>query len=72
VNRVKEAVLLLKTLLSRLNGLEVFIYVPKKEKSLLNLLYKAGLKEDFRVVRMFLGPTITKNCIYTAESLERG
>jgi GNAT superfamily N-acetyltransferase len=71
-NRVKEALLLLKTILIRLNGLEVFTYIPKKETELLNMLYKAGLKEDFRVVRMFLGPAIAKNCIYAAESLERG
>ena len=71
-NRAEEALLLLKTTLSRLNGLEVFTYIPKKETPLLNMLYKAGLKEDFRVVRMFLGPAIAKNCIYTPESLERG
>ena len=71
-NRVEAAMVLLKTILSRLNGLEVFMYIPKKETDLLNILYKAGLKEDFHVVRMFLGPPIAKNCIYTAESLERG
>jgi len=71
-NRVEEAVLLLKTVLNRLNGLEIFMCLPKKETTLLNMLYQAGLKEDFRVVRMFLGPAIAKNCIYAAESLERG
>jgi len=71
-NRVENALLLLKTVLSRLNGLEVFMYIPKKETAILNMLYEAGLKEDFRVVRMFLGSTIAETCIYTAESLERG
>jgi len=71
-NRVEAAVLLLKTILNRLNGIDVFIYLPKKENALLNMLHKAGLREDFRALRMFLGPTIAKNCIYTAESLERG
>jgi hypothetical protein len=71
-DREEEAELLLKTMLSRLNGLEVFMYIPKKEAFLLNILYKAGLKEDFRVVRMFSGPAVVKNCIYAAESLERG
>ena len=71
-NRVEAAVLLLETMLSRLNGLDVSVCVPKKEAALLKVLYKAGLREDFRVVRMFLGPAIAKNCIYTAESLERG
>ena len=71
-SRVKAAVLLLKTILTRLNGLSVFMCIPKKETELLNTLYKAGLKEDFQVVRMFMGPAVAKNCIYTAESLERG
>jgi len=71
-NRAKAAVLLLKTILTRLNGLNVFVYIPKKETELLSILFKAGLKEDFQVVRMFMGPAVAKNCIYTAESLERG
>jgi predicted N-acetyltransferase YhbS len=71
-NRAKAAVLLLKTILTRLNGLNVFMYIPKKETELLSILFKAGLKEEFQVVRMFMGPAVAKNCIYTAESLERG
>jgi ribosomal protein S18 acetylase RimI-like enzyme len=71
-NRVKAAELLLKTILSKLDGLDVFVYIPKKETELLNILHKAGFKEDFQVVRMFMGPAIAKNCIYAAESLERG
>jgi ribosomal protein S18 acetylase RimI-like enzyme len=71
-NRVDDAVLLLKTMLSRLNGVNVFLCMPKKEPALLNVLHEAGLREDFRVVRVFLGPAIAKNCIYMAESLERG
>jgi len=71
-NHAKEAVLLLETILSKLNGVEVFMYIPKKETELLNVMHKAGLKEDFRVVRMFFGPAIAKNCICAAESLERG
>jgi GNAT superfamily N-acetyltransferase len=72
VNREEEAVLFLRTILSRLSGLEVFMYIPKKEAVLLNMLYEAGFEEDFRVVRMFFGPAVAQNCIYTAESLERG
>jgi predicted N-acetyltransferase YhbS len=72
VNREAEAVLLLKAILSRLNGLDVFMYIPKEETALLNVLYEAGFKEDSRVVRMFLGPAVANNCICAAESLERG
>jgi GNAT superfamily N-acetyltransferase len=71
-DRADAAVMLLKTILNRLKGPDISIYVPKKENALLELLTKAGFKEDFRVVRMFLGPAIAKNCIYLAESLERG
>jgi len=71
-NSVNAAVLLLKNILSRLSGLDVFIYIPKKEKALLTVLCNAGFEEDFRVVRMFLGPAVANNCIYAAESLERG
>jgi predicted N-acetyltransferase YhbS len=71
-SRVKAAALLLKIILSRLNGLDVFMYIPKKETELLNILHTLGFKEDFQVVRMFMGPAIAKDCIYTAESLERG
>jgi len=70
--RVEAAVVLLKTILSRLNGLAVSMCIPKKETALLNMLSKAGFREDFRVARMFLGPAVAKNCIYMAESLERG
>jgi hypothetical protein len=72
VNHVKEALLLLKTILSRLNGFKVFMYIPKKQTALIKVLSQSGLKEDVSVVRMFSGPAIVRNCIYIAESLERG
>ena len=71
-NHQEAAALLLKRILNRLKGLDVFMYVPKKETLLLAMLREMGFEEDFRVVRMFLGPAIAKNCIYAAESLERG
>jgi N-acetylglutamate synthase-like GNAT family acetyltransferase len=71
-DHVKASTLLLKTILNKLDGFNVFMYIPKKETELLNILHKARLKEDFTVVRMFLGSPVAKNCIYTAESLERG
>ncbi len=71
-NRVEAATLLLKTILSKLIGFEVFMYIPRKEKALLGMLLKMGFEKDFQVVRMFLGSPIAKNCIYAAESLERG
>ena len=70
--RVEGALMLLKAILNRLSGFEVFIYIPQKEIELLNLLRAVGFKKEFSLVRMFLGPSIIKNCIYAAESLERG
>jgi ribosomal protein S18 acetylase RimI-like enzyme len=71
-NRVNIAVTLLTTILSRLGNHDVFICVPTEETALLEALSKVGLQENFRVTRMFLGPTVAKNCTYIAESLERG
>jgi predicted GNAT family acetyltransferase len=69
---VKAALQLIKTILTRINDHEVFIYIPSNEEEILNMLYQAGLEKDFSLVRMFLGPAITRKCIYAAESLERG
>jgi N-acetylglutamate synthase-like GNAT family acetyltransferase len=71
-NHQESAALLLKNVLNRLSSLSVFMYIPKKEKPLLVMLGEMGFEKDFRVVRMFMGPAIAKNCIYAPESLERG
>jgi ribosomal protein S18 acetylase RimI-like enzyme len=71
-NRVDIAVTLLKTILGKLRNLEVFTCVSTEETALLETLFKAGFRENFRVTRMFLGPAVAKNCTYIAESLERG
>jgi len=66
------AVELLKSILSRLKKLDVYVCVPVKEKALMETLQKAGLKEKFRLTRMFLGPVPAQSCVYMPESLERG
>jgi N-acetylglutamate synthase-like GNAT family acetyltransferase len=71
-NRVNIAVTLLKTILDRLRNHDIFICVSTEETVILEALSKAGLQENFPVTRMFLGPAVAKNCIYLAESLERG
>jgi len=71
-NRADVAVALLKTILGKLRNLDVFTCVPTEETALLETLFKAGFRENFRVTRMFLGPAVAKNCTYIAESLERG
>lgn len=69
---VDVAVTLLKEVLAKLNGLSVYVALPKKEVSLTDMLSTIGFQEDFSVVRMFFGPIAARNCIYLAESLERG
>jgi GNAT superfamily N-acetyltransferase len=71
-NRADVAVTLLRNVLGKLRNLDVFTCVPAEETALLETLFKAGLREDFRVTRMFLGPAVAKSCIYLTESLERG
>lgn len=67
-----SAVNLLRAVLGRLEGYEVSMYVPSKERAVLNFLRKSGFAKSFRVARMFFGPPIVKDCICMAESLERG
>jgi GNAT superfamily N-acetyltransferase len=63
---------LVKAVLAKLSGKSVYVATPKKETFLQQMLSAAGFHEDFSVVRMFFGPALARNCIYLAESLERG
>jgi len=70
--KVDVAAMLLKEVLSNLAGKSVYLVLPKKETTLASMLFNVGFEEDFSVSRMFLGEVVAKNCIYMAESLERG
>jgi predicted N-acetyltransferase YhbS len=63
---------LLKAVLGKLNGKNVYAVMPKKQERLMNIVLSAGFQEAFSMSRMFLGKAVSKNCIYMAESLERG
>ncbi len=63
---------LIASVLARLENVDVSAYVPAKEAALLASFLKAGLRERFRLIRMFLGSAGAQNCIYLPESLERG
>lgn len=63
---------LLKTVLDKLNGIEVSLFLPAKETTTINMLKGKEFIEEFHVARMFHGPPVVQNCIQTAESLERG
>jgi GNAT superfamily N-acetyltransferase len=70
--KVDVAASLLKSVLAKLCGKNVYLVLPKKERALMDMLFNFGFKEEFSVSRMFLGPIVAKNCIYLRESLERG
>ena len=66
------AINLVKTVLNRLEGFDVSFCIPKKESAIIDFLTKSGINERFHVARMFSKPISLKDCIYIAESLERG
>jgi len=70
--QVKKAVDLLRATLTALKGLETSLFVPKREKRIVAALLESGFHESFRVERMFHGPSTAEDCVYIAESLERG
>jgi hypothetical protein len=46
--------------------------IPQKEKAILKMLVKSGFTENFRLARMFFVTPSIRECIFVAESLERG
>lgn len=66
------AIDLLKIILSKLVNFKISLCVSRNEISILNMLISHGFAESFRVVRMFSGPSTIEDCVYIAESLERG
>jgi GNAT superfamily N-acetyltransferase len=63
---------LVSSILAKTVGRNVYTVAPKNDKVLLDMFSSLGFKEEFTVSRMFLGVNPAKNCIYLAESLERG
>jgi len=51
---------------------QMFVVVPSEEEASLRTMSELGFKEDFRVKRMFFGPSKIDRCVCFAESLERG
>jgi GNAT superfamily N-acetyltransferase len=66
------AISLINAAINRLKGYDVSLCVRKKDVSVIETLMKHGFSESFTVSRMFFGKPITRDCIYAAESLERG
>jgi len=72
IARNDVANLLINAVLAKVGGKSVYAVVPKKEVSFFESFSSFGFKEEFSVSRMFLGEKPARNCIYLAESLERG
>lgn len=70
--RTDVAIDLLKKLLKNLVDFRVSICIKEKASEVINILLRFGFSEAFRVVRMFYGEPDFEDCIYVAESLERG
>lgn len=66
------AINLLKATFNSLDSADISLCIASKENAIINVLKRAGFREDFQVARMFLGSPIASKCIYAAESLERG
>jgi len=63
---------LIASALAKATYRSVYMVAPKADSVLLDMLASVGFKEKFTITRMFLGKFEAKNCIYLAESLERG
>ena len=63
---------LLDNIICRLKGQVAYVCVPTLQNDLVKTLKSRGLRESFKVTRMYLGAAIAQNCIYLPESLERG
>ena len=63
---------LLARILSNLQGRYVSVYLPQTQTGLLTFLGEAGFQIDSFLSRMFLGSPKIQDCVYIAESLERG
>ncbi len=72
VNHPDVALKLLNAVLAPLAGSEVYACLPRQNSPLHDALTRLGFKEEFYVTRMHFGTPVAKNCIYVAESLERG
>lgn len=70
--QLNAAISLVNKILGQLKGQKMFTCLSKDETSIITLLSNAGCTKDFQVARMFLGAPVAKDCIYLAESLERG
>jgi predicted GNAT family acetyltransferase len=63
---------LVSSVLAKVGGKSVYTVAPKGDAALIEILSSIGFTEEFTVTRMYNGISTARNCIYLAESLERG
>jgi len=63
---------LISAVLAKIGRRRVYAVTSKTDSVLLDMFSSIAFKEEFTVTRMFMGIPEAKNCIYLAESLERG
>jgi hypothetical protein len=71
-DRDEEAIHLLKTVLGKLDNVEIGIGVSEKRPRIADALVQVGFIEEFRVTLMHLGKALPNTrCMVAMESLER-
>lgn len=71
-SRYDAAGRLVSSVLAKVAGKSVYTVVPRGDSVLFDLFSSIGFAEEFTVTRMYNGSPMARNCIYLAESLERG
>ena len=71
-DKIDAAVSIVKSVLASLHGKSVYVVVSENDKELFEFFSRLGFTEEFSVSRMFLGKATAQDCVYIAESLERG
>ncbi len=71
-NHPRQAMDLLSAILGKVKGLQTYMCLPTAESTFADLVVENGFKKKFGVARMFLGAPVAQDCVYLAESLERG
>ncbi len=70
--KIDAAVSLVKSVLASLHEKSVYVVISEDDKELFKFFSGLGFIEEFYVSRMFLGKSTAQDCVYIAESLERG
>ena len=71
-SRIDDTGFLVQSVLACVHGKGIYVVVSEKEHVLFDIFSGLGFAKEFSVSRMFLGKAAAQDCVYIAESLERG